>query len=56
MNDAVGASSFRLDKPFERHFRDTHTLLQQSSKSSARYASAGRLMLGLDNDWVWLSF
>ncbi len=56
VNDAVGASSFRLDQPFERHFRDTHTLLQHSSKSSARYASAGRLMLGLDNDWVWLSF
>lgn len=56
VNDAVGASAFRLDKPFERHFRDTHTLLQHSSKSSARYASAGRLMLGLENDWVWLSF
>jgi alkylation response protein AidB-like acyl-CoA dehydrogenase len=56
VNDAVGASAIRQDKPFERHFRDTHTLLQHSSKSSARYASAGRLMLGLDNDWVWLSF
>ena len=43
-------------EPFERHFRDTHTMLQHSSKSSARYASAGRLMLGLENDWVWLSF
>ena len=56
VNDAVGASAFREDKPFERHFRDVHTLLQHSSKSSARYASAGRLMLGLENDWVWLSF
>ena len=56
VNDAVGASAFREDRPFERHFRDTHTMLQHSSKSSARYASAGRLMLGLENDWVWLSF
>jgi alkylation response protein AidB-like acyl-CoA dehydrogenase len=56
VNDAVGASAFREDRPFERHFRDIHTLLQHSSKSSARYASAGRLMLGLENDWVWLSF
>jgi alkylation response protein AidB-like acyl-CoA dehydrogenase len=56
VNDAVGASAFREDRPFERHFRDVHTLLQHSSKSSARYASAGRLMLGLENDWVWLSF
>ena len=56
VNDAVGASSIRLEGPFERHFRDAHVLLQHSSKSSARYGSAGRLMFGLENDWVWLSF
>jgi indole-3-acetate monooxygenase len=56
VNDAVGASSIRQTQPFERHFRDIHVLLQHSDKSSARYASAGRLMLGLENDWVWLSF
>jgi alkylation response protein AidB-like acyl-CoA dehydrogenase len=56
VNDAVGASSIRLEQPFERHFRDAHVLLQHSSKSSPRYGSAGRLMFGLDNDWVWLSF
>ena len=56
VNDAVGASSIRLGSPFERHFRDAHVLLQHSSKSSARYGSAGRLMFGLENDWVWLSF
>jgi indole-3-acetate monooxygenase len=55
-NDVVGTSSIRLGQPFERHFRDTHTLLQHSDKSSPRYASAGRLMFGLENDWVWLSF
>jgi hypothetical protein len=31
-------------------------LMQHSDKSSPRYASAGRLMFGLENDWVWLSF
>jgi hypothetical protein len=56
VNDVVGASSFRLDQPFERHFRDAHVLMQHSDKSSARYASAGRLMFGLENTWVWLSF
>lgn len=56
VSDAVGSAAIRLEKPFERHFRDAHVLLQHSSKSSARYASAGRLMLGLDNDWVWLGF
>jgi alkylation response protein AidB-like acyl-CoA dehydrogenase len=56
VNDAVGASSIRLGSPFERHFRDVHVLLQHSSKSSARYGSAGRLMFELENDWVWLNF
>jgi alkylation response protein AidB-like acyl-CoA dehydrogenase len=56
INDAVGTSSIRLEQSFERHFRDLHVLLQHSDKSSQRYASAGRLMLGLENDWVWLSF
>jgi indole-3-acetate monooxygenase len=56
VNDVVGTSSIRTGQPFERHFRDTHTLLQHSDKSSPRYASAGRLMFGLENDWVWLDF
>jgi indole-3-acetate monooxygenase len=56
VNDAVGASSIRLGQPVERHVRDVHVLLQHSDKSSARYASAGRLLFGLENDWVWLSF
>jgi alkylation response protein AidB-like acyl-CoA dehydrogenase len=56
VNDAVGTSSIRTESPFERHFRDAHVLLQHSDKSSARYASAGRLMFGLENDWVWLNF
>ena len=56
INDVVGTSSIRLGEPFERHFRDLHVLQQHSDKSCQRYASAGRLMLGLENDWVWLSF
>jgi alkylation response protein AidB-like acyl-CoA dehydrogenase len=56
VNDAIGASSIRTTQPFERLFRDAHTMLQHSDKSSARYATAGRLMFGLDNDWIWLSF
>jgi alkylation response protein AidB-like acyl-CoA dehydrogenase len=56
VNDTVGTSSIRTENPFERHFRDVHVLLQHSDKSSARYASAGRLMFGLENDWVWLNF
>jgi hypothetical protein len=55
VND-VGTSSIRIGQPFERHFRDTRTLLQDSDKSSPSYASAGRLMFGLENDCVWLNF
>jgi alkylation response protein AidB-like acyl-CoA dehydrogenase len=56
VNDAVGASSIRTTQPFERYFRDVHVLLQHSDKSSARYGTAGRLVFGLENDWIWLSF
>ena len=56
INDVIGTSSIRLNQPFERHFRDLHVLMQHSDKSGQRYASAGRLMLGVENDWVWLSF
>jgi indole-3-acetate monooxygenase len=56
VNDVVGTSSIRMGAPFERHFRDVHTLLQHADKSSPRYGSAGRLMLGLENNWLWLSF
>jgi len=56
INDVVGTSSIRIGQPFERHFRDLHFLAQHSDKSSQRYASAGRLLLELENDWVWLSF
>jgi alkylation response protein AidB-like acyl-CoA dehydrogenase len=36
VNDVVGTSSIRLGQPFERHFRDAHTLLQHSDKSIGR--------------------
>lgn len=54
--DGAGASSIRTGQPFERYLRDVQVLTQHSSKSGPRYASAGRLMFGLENDWVWLSF
>ena len=56
VDDVVGTSSIRLGQRFERHFRDAHVLTQHASKSSPRYASAGRLLCGLENDWIWLSF
>jgi alkylation response protein AidB-like acyl-CoA dehydrogenase len=54
--DGAGASSIRIGQPFERQLRDIQVLTQHSSKSGPRYVTAGRLMFGLENDWVWLSF
>jgi alkylation response protein AidB-like acyl-CoA dehydrogenase len=51
VHDAAGSTAIRLEHRFERYFRDVHTLTQHTSKSSARYASAGRLLLGLEDDW-----
>ena len=56
VNDAVGSSAIRLGRPFERYFRDANVMTQHASKSRPRYASAARLMLGLENDWIFLSF
>ena len=56
VSDVVGASAIRTTQPFERHVRDVHTLAQHASKSSPRYSTAGRLMFGLENDWMWLTF
>jgi alkylation response protein AidB-like acyl-CoA dehydrogenase len=52
--EVAGSSAIRVGHRFERHFRDVHVLTQHTSKSSPRYASAGRLLFGLENDWAWL--
>jgi hypothetical protein len=31
-------------------------LTQHASKASPRYASTGRLLFGLENDWIFLAF
>jgi len=56
IHDAAGSSAIQREQPFERHFRDVHVLTQHASKSSPRYATAGRLLFGLENDWIWLNF
>lgn len=53
---AAGSSSIRTELGFERLFRDLHTLSQHGSKALPRYASAGRMMFGLENNWIFLSF
>ena len=54
--EAAGSSAIRLEKPFERHFRDVHTMTQHAGASTARYESVGKLMFGLDSDWPFSPF
>ncbi len=53
--EAAGSSAIRLEKPFERHFRDIHTMTQHAAGSTARYESVGKLMFGLDSDWPFFA-
>jgi alkylation response protein AidB-like acyl-CoA dehydrogenase len=47
----AGTSGFREEQPFQRYFRDLHTLNQHAFASAARYASLGALILGRPSDW-----
>jgi hypothetical protein len=48
----VGSSGFDKALPFEHLLRDQMTLSQHAFGSASRFESAGRLMLGLDSDWM----
>jgi len=56
VHQVAGSSAIRQELPLERLFRDVHTLTQHASKNDARWATCGRLMVGLENDWTALSF
>jgi alkylation response protein AidB-like acyl-CoA dehydrogenase len=47
----AGSSGFRAEQPFERYFRDLHTLNQHLLASAARYASLGKMLLGRPSDF-----
>ena len=49
--EAAGSSAIRLEKPFERWFRDVHTMTQHAAASTARYESVGQISCGLESDW-----
>ncbi len=56
VHDAVGTSGIRIEAGFERLLRDALTLTQHASKQLSRYSTVGRLLFGLPNDWIFLSF
>ena len=48
---AAGATAIRNESPFERHFRDVHTMTQHAFICSSRYESVGQLLFGLESEW-----
>jgi len=53
---AAGTSSIRNAYPFQRYFRDVHTITQHAFASASRYESVGALMLGVESDWGFFAF
>lgn len=51
---AAGASAIFLGTPFERRFRDTHTLSQQIQSRDSHFEAVGRVMFHGDPDGVFL--
>ena len=48
----AGTTAIRNEYPFERYFRDVHTISQHTQASSARFESLGTMMLGRRSDWA----
>jgi alkylation response protein AidB-like acyl-CoA dehydrogenase len=52
---SAGSTSIRNAAPFQKYFRDVHTITQHAFASASRFESAGQLMLGLDTDWPFFA-
>jgi len=48
----AGTSAIRDEYPFERYFRDVHTISQHAFASASRFESLGTMMLGRRSDWA----
>ena len=51
---AAGALAIFESQPFERRFRDIHTLTQQMQGHAAHFETVGRHMMGLEVDTMFL--
>jgi alkylation response protein AidB-like acyl-CoA dehydrogenase len=52
--DLAGATAVFASSPFERRFRDIHTVAQQLQGRFSHYETVGQHMLGLDTDLGWV--
>ncbi len=51
---AAGATAIFASAPFERPWRDLHTVIQQLQGRQAHYETVGQFVLGLEADLTWL--
>ena len=51
---SAGTSAIFLGTPFERRFRDMHTLSQQIQSRESHFEAVGRAMFNGDSDGVFL--
>jgi alkylation response protein AidB-like acyl-CoA dehydrogenase len=52
---SAGTTAIRDAAPFQKYFRDVHTITQHAFGSASRFESAGQLLLGLDTDWPFFA-
>jgi alkylation response protein AidB-like acyl-CoA dehydrogenase len=51
---AAGATAIFNDNPFERRFRDIHSVAQQLQGRQVHFETVGQYLMGLDPDTGWL--
>lgn len=52
---AAGTTGIRDEHPFQRHFRDVHTITQHGYISASRYESVGQLLFGVPVEWPFFT-
>jgi alkylation response protein AidB-like acyl-CoA dehydrogenase len=53
---AAGATAIFESNPFERRFRDVHTVIQQFQGRQAHFATVGQILLGLQAEGTMFTF
>jgi alkylation response protein AidB-like acyl-CoA dehydrogenase len=52
--DAAGATAIFVSNPFERRFRDIHTVAQQLQGRKSHFRTVGQHLLGIEADLGWI--
>ena len=53
---AAGSTAIFAENPFERRFRDIHTVIQQYQGRQAHFESVGQVLLGLEPESTMFTF